>query len=362
MKESKVIDKNTLDNRCPSCGASINFNPKSGKWKCDYCNSEFTMEEMKKKSNAAKDVNNNVDVEDDNNNYVSYKCQSCGAEIVADEATSATFCVYCGNSSILKGKLSGKFHPDMVIPFKKDKKAAENAFKNILKGRPLAPKSFNSLSNIEKIRGIYIPFWLYDINVSGTVDCEAERVKKWRSGDTHYTRVDYYHTSRTGEMNYLLVPVDGSTRFDNDIMNTIEPFNYSDLVEYNHAYLSGFYAEKYDVEANDAFLDAAGRSLNTSEVIMKNDGPPYTTKYVINNTLEAKMVSKKYVLLPVWMVNVKFDGKMYIFAMNGQTGKFIGNIPVHFGKTMAYFVVIFIVLFLLGLLISYLLWKGGVTL
>lgn len=348
MAEEKKKKENSLENRCPSCRASIKFNAKLQKWKCDYCGSEFTLEEMQKHSdNASTEKKNRKDakVEDDNIEYVQYHCESCGAEIIADSETAATFCVYCGNTAILQSKLSGKFSPDLVIPFKKTKEDAIEAFKGLSKGRPLMPKGFNSEKNIEKIRGIYIPFWLFDINNSGDIEMSATTSESWRIGDTHYTKTNYYKVIRGGSMEYIKVPIDGSTRFDNAIMNTIEPFDYNELTKYNHAYLSGFYAEKYDQEAKDVFAEAADRSINSTKEEFKNDAKEYATKIITRDTLVAKEKTRYYAMLPVWMVNVKYKDKMHIFAMNGQTGEFIGNIPLDVGKAFLYFFLIFIAMF-----------------
>ena len=353
IKKKKKED--TLENRCPACRASIKFNPKLGKWKCDYCGSEFTLEEMQKHSdNASTEKKNRKDakVEDDNIEYVQYHCESCGAEIIADSETAATFCVYCGNTAILQSKLSGKFSPDLVIPFKNTKEDAIEAFKGLSKGRPLMPKNFNNETNIEKIRGIYIPFWLFDINNSGEIEMSATTTETWRIGDTRYTKTNYYRVIRGGTMDYVKIPIDGSTRFDNDIMNTIEPFDYNELVQYNHAYLSGFYAEKYDQDAKDVFAEAADRSINSTKEVFKNDTRAYATKTIVKDNVIAKENNRYYAMLPVWMVNVKYKDKMYIFAMNGQTGEFIGNIPLDVGKAFLYFFIIFASVFAFVIILS----------
>lgn len=358
----KAIDEKALDNKCPGCGAPIFFNPKLNKWKCAYCNSEYTLKEMQKFNNASNEKyngdtkeekvekeevkKNRLPKEKDHTVYISHKCKNCGAEIVADEQTSATFCVYCGSTAILQSKLSGEFQPELIIPFKTEKEQAIQAFVNLKKGRPFVPKDFTSQENIEKIKGVYIPFWLYDIFVSGSVNCDGKRITSWTRGDTRYTKTDTYAINRTGEMLFTKVPVDGSTRFANDIMNSIEPFYYEDIQEYNHAYLSGFYAEKFDVTSEDAFEDAKNRSLNSGKDIMYNDSRGYNTKIVVENSLSAKKENSRYALLPVWMVNVNYKDKMYIFAMNGQTGKFIGDIPLDKKKAWIWGILIFIGLFL----------------
>lgn len=359
-KECKKED--TLENRCPACRSSIKFNPKLGKWKCEYCGSEFTLEEMQKHSdNASTEKKNRKDAkaEDDNVEYVSYHCESCGAEIIADKETAATFCVYCGNTAILQSKLSGKFSPDLVIPFKHTKEDAIEAFKGLSKGRPLMPKDFNSEKNIEKIRGIYIPFWLFDINNSGDVEMQATTTESWRVGDTHYTKTNYYKVVRGGTMDYIKIPIDGSTRFDNAIMNTIEPFNYDELIPYNHAYLSGFYAEKYDQEAKDVFAEAADRSINSTKEVYKSDTRLYSSKIITKDSIVATENNRYYAMLPVWMVNVKYNDKMYTFAMNGQTGEFIGDIPLDVGKTILYAFLMFIAIFAVIIIFSLIVYTVG---
>lgn len=347
MSENKKIKEKAIDNQCPGCGAPIKFDPKIGKWKCEYCGSEFALEDMQNHNNASsEDVDRTSDVDEESIEYISYKCENCGAEIIADKETSATFCVYCGNTAILKSKLSGKFAPDTLIPFKTTKEQAIENFKGLKKGRVFIPKDFLNPKNVEKIKGVYIPFWLYDITISGSVNFMGDKITTWRSGDTTYTKTDKYKFYRTGSMNFERVPVDGSTRFNNDIMSSIEPFDYSGLVKYNHAYLSGFYAEKYDVESDVAFEDAGKRTLNSGQTIFLNSAPGYTSKIPFENKLTSQQTSKQYALLPVWMVNVKYKDKTYIFAMNGQTGKFIGDIPLDKGKVVLWSIGLFVIILL----------------
>lgn len=354
-----------LDNKCPACSAPILYDPSSGKWKCKYCDSEFTLEEMKKHNNASNDVNNKKEevveklVVDDNINYVTYSCKNCGAEIVADEETASTFCVYCGNTAILKNKLSGKFAPDLIIPFKVEKQKAIDAFKGLSKGRVFVPKSFTDPSNIEKITGVYIPFWLYDINVSGSLNADAKKITTWTRGNTRYTKTDVYKVYRTGSMNYYRVPVDGSTRFANDIMNSIEPFNYEELEPYNHAYLSGFLSEKYNIDNEKSFEDAKNRALTSTRDKMFEDMGYYDSKTIVENTLAPNKKKVEYALLPVWMVNVKYKEEFYLFAMNGQTGEFIGNIPLDKPKVVKYMILIFLIVLVVLSLASYIIYVLG---
>lgn len=342
-----------LDNKCPGCGAAIFFKPSLGKFKCDYCDSVYTAEQLKDMEELNK--NESYSCEE----YVNFNCPDCGASVITDSNTASTFCLYCGNVSIIKSRLSGEFAPSKLIPFKIEKEKAVEAFKNLKKGRPFVPKSFVSEENIEKISGLYIPFWLYQVEVSGDIFASGTKVKSWTRGNTRYTKTDYYKLERSGSMFYDRIPVDGSTRFNNDIMNSIEPFNYDLLIDYNHAYLSGFLAEKYDVDKEQAYSDCESRAINSTSDEMLNSMKGYTTKTITNNSLKSELKSTEYVLLPVWMVNVKYQDKFYLFAMNGESGEFIGNIPLDKRKAVIIGIIVFIITFLISILISYLIFRMG---
>lgn len=354
---SNKVEK-SIDNKCPACSAPIKFKPSENKWVCEYCKSSFTLDEMKKRSNNASSKEKHSD-EDTYDEYMSYRCKDCGAEIIADKDTTATFCVYCGNTAILKSKLSGKFKPDLIIPFKVEKTKVNEEFAKLLKGRPLMPRDFCSQENIEKIKGVYIPFWLYDFDYSGDVHMSGKKVSHWSVGDTHYTKTSIFNVVRGGNVFFEKIPVDGSTKFDNAVMNTIEPFDYKDMVEYNHAYLSGFYAEKYDQDSNDTMEEAKSRALNTCKAAFYNDVKGYNSLTVLSDDLKIDKSSIKYALFPVWMVNVKYKDKLYLFAMNGQTGEFIGDIPIDRKRVLVYSIIIFIIILIITFIVSYLIYKGG---
>lgn len=358
QKNKKVKDEQALENRCPACKASIKFNPKVSKFKCEYCGSEFTLEEMQKHSDNASTEEKNQPKEkqtkkDTYDGYISYHCESCGAEIITDEQTSATFCVYCGATAILKNKLIGKFAPEYIIPFKKTKEDSIEAFKTLSKGRALVPKAFTSEQNITKIRGVYVPFWLYDVKASGDLHMIGTRSTSWTTASKHYVKTDKYKVVRGGDVIFNKIPVDGSKRFDNDIMNSLEPFDFQELVKYNHAYLSGFYAEKYDENNEDLFKCAKERAINSTIEKFKDETTGYETLNVESNNFKAMEVRKAYALLPVWMVNVKYKDKMHLFAMNGQTGEFIGDIPLDVPRTIYYAITIFIIIMTICIFISY---------
>jgi DNA-directed RNA polymerase subunit RPC12/RpoP len=339
----------TLDHKCPNCSATLKFNPHGQNWVCEYCRSEFTKEEIEaseaKRGHIIDENTEAVATEKDANGMDIYSCPNCGAQIVADENTTATFCVYCKSTAILKNKLVGEFNPSKVIPFYKTKEDAIEAFKKIGKGKPFMPKEFSSQKNIDEMKGVYIPFWLYDFSVNGSIEADAKRVKTWRSGDYQYTKTDTYLVFRDGNMTYHKIPVDGSTHFEDDVMNSIEPFDYTGLVDFSHSYLSGFLAEKYDVESDKAISAAQERAKNSTTNTLKSSIGGYTSIHVVKENHQLEKTNEDYVLLPVWMLNIKYHDKCYIFAMNGQTGKMIGDIPVDKKKVAIWWIGLFVITF-----------------
>ena len=188
----------------------------------------------------------------------------------------------------------------------------------------------------------------------------ATKVKHWTTGNTNFTQTDFYDVYREGTFGYDMVPSDGSKKFSNDIMNSIEPYDYKDMIDYNPLYLSGFLAERYDVSKDEAFPEARDRVLRSTEEQMMADAVGYSTKTLVTKNLTATSTQTRYALLPVWMVNVKYEDKFYLFAMNGQTGEFIGDIPIDKKKVIYYFLGIGAAIFAVLCIIAYfVLFVGG---
>lgn len=331
-----------VDHKCLSCGATLPFNPKTQRWDCEYCGASYSLTELNESAENKKDQERKA------YELNCYHCPDCGAEIVADDTTTATFCVYCGNTSIIKDKLKGEFKPSKIIPFKTTKEQAINAFKQIKKGKIFAPKEFNNEENIQKITGVYIPFWVYDCDTQGDIEIDATKVRTWIAGNYNYTKTDYYRVRRSGNMKFDNVPVDGSSKFNDDMMDSVEPFDYKDLKEFDMSYLSGFLSENYDITKENASIRMKQRVENTTINELKSTVGHYTTSKIRNADVKIDTREIEYMLLPVWMLNIKFKDKLYLFAMNGQTGKMIGDIPIHKGKLAIIWLISFIVMVLIA--------------
>lgn len=332
------MQENTLDQKCPSCRAPLKFSPKSNGWDCDYCGSHFTIDDLEKVKKQKEQVQKKK------MNAQGYNCKNCGAQILVNDNVTATSCIYCRSSAIIESRLTNEFTPTSVIPFKKTKEEAMDAFKQTGLRRFFIPKEFADRKNISEIQGIYIPFWLYDYQVDSKVTGVGNVVSSWSSGNYIYTKTDEYAFTRRGTFPFYDIPVDGSKHFDDALMNSIEPFDYKELVPFNEAYLSGFLAEKYDQTKEEVQSVAIARAENTIMSEINETLRQYSSKIINEKTFTPSSLNGEYVLLPVWLLNIKYKDKIYPYAMNGQTGKMIGDIPVQKSKVIFFFLIFSILL------------------
>ena len=263
-------------------------------------------------------------------------CQSCGAALVGDENTMATECPYCGNPAIIKERVSGSLRPDYIIPFRLDRQAAKDTLKKFYKGKLLLPKAFRRENTIDKLQGVYVPFWLFDCDANGTVHFNTTRVSSWRSGDYLYTKTSHFLVIRGGKMAFEKIPVDASEKMDDSYMDSLEPFDYRSLTDFGTAYLSGFLADRFDVSAKDSSPRASRRVKQSLEDTLRSTVHGYATVTTRSTDIRTENSTVKYAMLPVYVLNTKYRDKRYFFAMNGQTGKFVGKLPISWGRFFAW--------------------------
>ena len=323
--------------KCPCCGGAIAFDSTLQKMKCPYCDTEFEMEtlagydsELKEEKaddmtwdTSAKEIWQNGEDE----GLSSYVCHSCGGEIVCDENTAATSCPFCGNPVVVTGQISGDLKPDYVIPFQLDKKAAIAALKAHCQGKRLLPKQFKDENHIKEVKGVYVPFWLYDAEANANMRYRATKIRTWSDSMYNYTETSYFSVSRGGSLVFENVPADGSTKMPDDLMESLEPFDYSKAVDFQTAYLAGYMADKYDVSAEDNAERANERIRKSTEAAFDATVKGYATVTKETGSIQLSSNRVKYALLPVWILHTKWNGKDYLFAMNGQSGNMVGDLP-----------------------------------
>lgn len=340
-----------LQYKCPCCGGAISFDSSAQKMKCPYCDTEFETETLKSydeglKEDRGDDMSWDTEggghwQEGEDEDVSIYICSSCGGEIITDETTSASSCPFCGNPVIFKNRLSGELKPDYVIPFKLDKKAAKAALKKHLDGKKLLPRVFKSENHIDEIKGVYVPFWLFDATADARVRYRATKTRVWSDANYNYTSTSFYNLFRSGSLGFEHIPVDGSAKMPDDLMESLEPFDFTEAVDFRTAYLSGYFADKYDVTAEESIARANSRIKASAEDALRDTvSPAYTSVIPENSSVRFDGGKASYALYPVWILNTTWNGRKYTFAMNGQTGKFVGDLPVDKGIYAKYFAAI----------------------
>ena len=323
------------EQKCPHCGGAVEFNIGAQTLKCPYCDTEFDIAAMQQAeefaANAVEQINWNSQGSQwdagETDGMSVYACKSCGGEIVADATTGATSCPYCGNQVVMQGQFSGALKPDLVIPFKLDKKAAKEALKKHFTGKKFVPKAFLAENKLDEVKGVYVPHWLFSCDAVVNATYQAEKYKHWSDSKNEYTETTAYNVYRSGSIGFDNVPVDGSTKMPDDLMESIEPFNINEAVPFNTAYLAGYLADKYDVDVDQSMNRANQRIQASALNAFEDTVDGYDSVSPIQAAMQVANGSYKYALYPVWILNVKWNGKNHTFAMNGQTGKFVGNIP-----------------------------------
>lgn len=333
--------------KCPCCGGAIAFDSTAQKMKCPYCDTEFEMETLRSYDEALRseqpdrmewDTSAEQEWKDgETDSLRSYICKSCGGEIVGDETTAATSCPFCGNPVVMMEQFSDTLRPDLVIPFKLDKKAAKEALKKHYFGKKLLPKVFQDENHIDEVKGLYVPVWLFDADANANIRYRATRVRAWHDRNYDYTETQHYSVLRSGSLGFEAVPVDGSSKMPDELMESIEPFDLSEAVDFQTAYLAGFFADKYDVDSEQSIGRANERVQASTEDAFRNTVNGYLSVMPEHTNLQLSNGKVRYALYPVWLLSTTWNGNRYQFIMNGQTGKFAGDLPVDKGLVRKHF-------------------------
>ena len=368
---------------CPSCGGDLRWSPSAHKLICPFCGSAFAAETFSQQDQqtaadldqqnypkgeeasamgytSAQDATDDTAI--DPADLRTYSCSSCGAQIVTDKTTVATACAFCGSPVVLTEQLDTTFRPKWIIPFKIDRAQMESIYWDYVKSRPFTPGAFRARSQIEKIKSIYLPFWLYNMDMKGSLTAKGERTMT--SADSHfiYTTHQVYDIQRAGTLTLAKVPVDASSRSPDDAMDSIEPYDLSELQPFSMGYLAGYLAERYDQDEKTCYERAARRAGQTMANILNQsvagfEAVQITSRQVnevrssgllgsagAEQTALASGVRAEYALLPVYLLFTKYKGQDYLFAVNGQTGKAVGDVPSSAGRQLSFFLAVFLIM------------------
>ncbi|MFV0350690.1 MAG: hypothetical protein ACK5JF_00035 [Oscillospiraceae bacterium] len=335
-----------INYKCPNCSAPLVFGIESQKWECHFCNSTFPKEEIEKFSQqegAAEAQEAEAAVPRwapdtfKEEEAVTYTCPSCGGSVLADKQTAATFCVFCHNPTIIAKNLSGEYRPAKIIPFKLTKDKAEEALLKLCKGKPLLPRFFRDIAKKGEVRGLYVPYWLFSADYHAQLSGTGRNISIWRDSTYEYTKTDTYQIERAGTFPFRMVPQDASSRMEDKLMEGLEPFDNSLLEEFAMQYLSGHFAESFDVDAATCQQRFRVRANTAVEQGMRATVTGYSSTSVAVNTHTIQDYQTMYVMLPIWLLQTKFKNKVYTFAMNGQSGRMVGKLPFSWGRILAWF-------------------------
>lgn len=363
----------TITYKCPNCDGGLIFEPSIQKYHCQFCRSDFTQEELEALTpDQAADKEGDAQFINDGSRepqiseptpWVSpvvpesqeppqsdlYTCPSCGAQIVTDVTTAASFCYYCHNPVVLSGRLSGEFAPDYVIPFQIDRKKAEELFAQWIERKKYVPEAFYCKKQVESMQGVYFPYWLYSCQIKGELDAQGSRLKTWNSAGMRYTETKVYDIRRQGVMDINHAARNGLRKANRQLVDGVLPFCLEEKKAFSMGYLSGFFAENRDMDSQEFVSGIQAEVKNFALGNLQAQAGAYNRLQIKKK--EAVITDERwsYALLPVWTItyNDKARGNIYYFALNGQTGKICGRLPVDNKKLFILFLSIFLPLCIL---------------
>ena len=381
----------TMNYKCPNCGGPLQFNPDKQMFSCEYCTSDFTAEKIQQlfaesekqeslneqevKSSQEKQAQAQAKGEEfGEENLVSYSCPSCGAEVITAESTAATTCYYCQNPVVLGSRLSGEFKPDSVIPFALTKEKAQDAFLKMCGKKKFLPKGFAGNAHFENLHGVYFPYWYVDEKMQSSMVATGKKVRRWSSGNRRYTETSTYRLFRTGDLNIKNV-FEEALRSKNsqkeadqnskeamqylsgfqaekrhEMLQCVHPFDVTQAKPFAMSYLSGFQAEKRELDKQDVKGEIDRRMDNYAQSLLKDTMGGFQEIHVENYDDKTFEQRWRYTLLPVWIVTYKFKGEILPFAINGQTGKTYGKLPVAMGKLIGWGAAVAVIVFAIAML------------
>ncbi|MBP5694207.1 MAG: hypothetical protein J6X03_01975 [Bacilli bacterium] len=355
--------------KCPACGGTLEFTSASQEIKCPYCDSAFSRADFK-------DLDTDLDVKveekeldpmiqelysgDDLKDMSVYSCESCGGEIICGKNTSSTKCPYCDNNVLIKSKISGDLKPNLIIPFKLDKEQSGESFKKYFKSKFFIPGSFKKSNQIEESSSLYVPYFIYSADAAGDVEFEGTKTKRWEDSSYEYEEVSYYRLDRAGRIGFDDIPVDASEKMANDLMESIEPFTKSDHETFFSGYLAGFQAERYDTSKSTTQTRAHQRMRQGMVSALKSSTTSYSDVREVKENIRLSNEESKYVLYPIWILNVRWKDQKFTFAVNGDTGKVAGKYPISAGKVTSVVGLISLAAGGLGFLMGYFLMEGDI--
>ncbi len=333
---------------CSSCGYNMEFDPDSQKLKCPCCSSTRDIEVSDEKPQSY-DYNTADTTASkgwgDQKRLI--KCNNCGAETMIDPKKTAEFCAFCGSSHIINQEdTNPAISPETIAPFAISKSKAVSAFKTWITKKKFAPNALKSAHTMEKITGVYVPYWSYDSDTYSTYtaqkgtyyyttqpktvqDAQGNSVIK----NTEVRNTKWEHVSGNYSKNFTDLLIVASDQVSQGLIAGVQPFDLTKLTKYDAQYISGFLAERYSIDIKQGWQMATAEIHQQLEEGIEDQIGGDEVKDVNINT-NYKSIKYKLMLLPMWISSYRFKDKVYNFIINGQTGKVSGNAPTSWAKVL----------------------------
>lgn len=361
-KEAKIVktDIGSKDgqNKCPKCGATdISLNTKSGLLRCNFCRHEFEPEKIEGMETDISKLEGEVmgsgtqDIVEDSENIKTFKCSSCGAEVVIDTSeTTQARCHWCRNTLSVNQQIPNGGIPDVVLPFNVTKADAKEQIEQFVgKRKFFAHPKFRQEFTTDNIMGVYFPYMVVDVNSHASFNGEGEHeVRRYTrgSGDDRktYYDADLYHVEREFDLTIEGLTVESSSdklernsNKTNNIINSIMPFDTENAVKYNANYLKGYSSERRDTNVEQLRGLVNRQSQDVARFAANETLGNYDRGVCWSNQrLEVKGSQWKTAYLPVWLYSyqqIKGDKSiLHYVAVNARTKETMGSVPIHMPK------------------------------
>ena len=329
----------TVTYKCPNCDAGLTFNAEKQLFVCDFCISDFTEEDLKKTASQEKAEKAERENKEFSESINEYYCSSCGAEIITDKSTVADFCYYCHNPVVLIDRVCGSMKPSKIIPFAFDKEAAKESFLRFAKKKRFLPKDYFSVDTAEKISGVYFPFWVTDADTLAHLDTIAHNVRKWRAGEYRYTEISNFAVKRSGYIHFEDITTSAFSEEDKKMLEGILPYPMDAYRDFSMPYLLGYSAKKKDMEREAVQNEVRDRMHSYATTLLRGTVRGYGKVDTPSVAINIRSCHWEYSLLPIWILTYRKKKrkkeKVYTYAMNGNTGKIYGELPVSIPKVLA---------------------------
>lgn len=328
------------DKKCPSCGGVMDFDPATGGLSCPYCGHKEAIPVDDEIPSKAEELDFESAESTENCNWgVETKtviCKACGAETIYDSLQLAAVCPFCGSNQVMEANDKNTLAPGGVVPFQITDKEAADLFKKWIKRKWFCPKLAKESAKPKSFNGVYLPYWTFDTNTRADYTAEYGKTRsiKEKNGETR-TVTDWYHTSGSYSTRINDELVHASTTHDQVMLLGLEPFDTENNKAYKPEYIAGFTSERYTIGLKEAW-EIAKCSINSrlrnaiSSQIRSNHSADEVRD--IQMTAFYQDITYKYLLLPIWISNYKYNDKVYQFMVNGQTGKVSGRSPISIGR------------------------------